>query len=180
MEETLATQNPREFASPSSRSETHAILDSLRRIVHALRLFSKESERDLGISAAQLFVLEKIAESKAPPSINDLASATLTHQSSVSVVVAKLGRHKLIERVPSGTDSRKTELKITPKGAALLKKGPGSIHKRFLDAISSMSVADRHGLVVGLHRLVLTAGFQDATPPMLLEDKLQRKPKTKS
>ena len=61
------------------------IMDALRRVVRALRVSARTAERRFGISGAQLFVLERLAEASAP-SVDDLAKRTLTHQSSVSLV----------------------------------------------------------------------------------------------
>ena len=62
------------------------VLDSLRRIVRSLLESSRRAEQQLGITGAQLFVLEKLAAARAL-SLNELAERTHTHQSSVSTVV---------------------------------------------------------------------------------------------
>src|SRR6188508_2107958 len=69
--------------------ETRAILDAVRRIVRDLHESSRASEKQVGLSGAQLFVLQTLAQSPGA-SLNDLAARTHTHQSSVSTVVAKL------------------------------------------------------------------------------------------
>src|SRR5690242_2450699 len=92
--------------NPTVKADTQSILDAIRKIVKSLREASKSTEKRMGLSAAQLFVLQKIAESDKPLSINELAERTLTHQSSVSVVVTKLVNHKLVERLPSKLDAR--------------------------------------------------------------------------
>lgn len=140
------------------RSDSQSFFDSIRRIVQAIRLSSKESEKRLGVSAAQLFILQKIAASETPPSINNLAEATFTHQSSVSVVVSKLVRRKLIERVRSKQDSRAVELQLSKQGSAVLGKSPGSIQKRLMDAVADMSEQERRGLIEGLQILVKKKG----------------------
>src|ERR671938_1731164 len=76
-------------ARPSRRDLAVRSLDAIRRLVRGLRLAARASEREAGLSAAQLFVLQQLAESPAE-SINELAARTLTHQSSVSVVVRRL------------------------------------------------------------------------------------------
>ena len=56
------------------------VLDSLRRIVQALRgESSRRAEQDLGVSGAQLFVLDALALAPAL-SVNELAYRTRTHQ----------------------------------------------------------------------------------------------------
>ena len=45
------------LADPAARM----ILDAIRRIVQALRVASREAEASVGLSGAQLFVLQKLA-----------------------------------------------------------------------------------------------------------------------
>ena len=94
-----ATGEPSVLRDPATR----AVLDSIRRIVRALRESSRKTERSVGLGAAQLFVLQRLAG--APPlSINELADRTLTHQSSVSVVVSRLVRAGLVARTRAAAD----------------------------------------------------------------------------
>ena len=111
------------MGSHTSSSEIRLILDSFRRIVHVLRLFDIEAQRRLGLSGAQVFVLEKLKEAGGI-SINELAGRTHTHQSSVSVIVQKLVGLKLVERAASATDGRRVELFLTTKGEGLLASAP--------------------------------------------------------
>ena len=67
-----------------------------------LRVASRAAERDVGLGAAQLFVLHKLEE--APRlSLNELAERTRTHQSSVSVVVRRLVNRGLVARTAPAT-----------------------------------------------------------------------------
>jgi DNA-binding MarR family transcriptional regulator len=60
---------------------------SLRKIVRFLRLADRAAEAAVGLSAAQLFVLQTLASQPAA-SLAEVADRTLTDQSSVSTVVA--------------------------------------------------------------------------------------------
>src|ERR1051326_4204477 len=83
-------QSPDVAADPPELSEDLTrSMDAIRSIVRALRLNTREIELKIGISLAQLFVLQQVAERPAE-SLNDLADRTATHQSSVSVVVRRL------------------------------------------------------------------------------------------
>ena len=57
-------------------------LDGIRRILRDLRVSSRAAEQELGLSGAQLFVLQQLAQAPAE-SLNELANRTRTHQSSV-------------------------------------------------------------------------------------------------
>ncbi len=87
-------------------------MNAMRAIVRALRVSSRMIESKMGMSGAQLFVLQQLAERPAD-SFNDLAERTATHQSSVSVVVRRLVDHGYVSRTPSDADRRRVELALT-------------------------------------------------------------------
>src|SRR5262245_7661013 len=108
----------------SDPASSRAVLDAIRRIVQVLRVSSRAAEREVGLSAAQLFVLDRLAGANQALSVNELAERTLTHQSSVSVVVQKLEKHGLIGRGRAANDARRMELSLTPAARKLLSKAP--------------------------------------------------------
>ena len=106
------------------RDPTRRILDSIRRIVQLLRESSREAEA-LGLSGAQLFVLRTAADSPGL-SVGALAERTRTHQSSVSVVVARLVEQGLLERSTAPDDSRRAEVRLTPEGLQRIRSAPAT------------------------------------------------------
>src|SRR5208337_3479810 len=114
-------------------NDPRRVMDAIRCIVQALRLFDRAAERQAGISGAQVFVLHKLSDGK-PVSLNELASRTHTHQSSVSVVAQKLVDRKLIARSKSSGDGRRLDLSITPEGRKVLRSSPASAQDRLIDS----------------------------------------------
>ena len=147
---------------------TRAVLDSIRRIVRALRESSRKTERSVGLGAAQLFVLQRLAG--APPlSINELADRTLTHQSSVSVVVSRLVEGGLIARTRAATDGRRVEITLTAAGRALLERAPAPAQDRLIGALGLLGGAARKDLARDLGRLVEAMSLPPHHPPMFFE-----------
>lgn len=151
-------------------SDSQIVLDGIRRIVKELRTFSKTTERDIGLSTAQIYVLQTLKDVSKPVTISELAAASHTHQSSVSVVVSKLVTRKLIEKTQDQNDLRFHKLKITSEGKYLLSKSPVSIQERLTKAVSAMSPSERKGLVSGIQALLEHSGIQNEDAPMLMED----------
>jgi DNA-binding MarR family transcriptional regulator len=149
------------------RTDTQGILDAVRRVVRALREDSRASEETLGLSAAQLFVLQRLRDG-GPGSIGELAERTLTHQSSVSAVAARVVKLGLARRSRSASDARRAELSLTDKGRALLRRAPEAIQARLISAIVRMRPGERRQLARLLAHL--TAGLDGGAPPMLFED----------
>ncbi|HSU66231.1 MAG TPA: MarR family transcriptional regulator [Tepidisphaeraceae bacterium] len=165
-------------ARDGTSDEVRDVLDSIRRIVRLLRLSSREAERDVGLTGAQLFVLQKLAEAKML-SVNELAARTHTHQSSVSVVAQSLVEKGLVDRSKAGDDARRLELTLTPAAKALLRKAPGAAQNRLIDAVERMPAPARTQLAKSLGRLVEEAGLGDEEAPMIFEDGVSPKQVTK-
>lgn len=145
-----------------NRSDSiRTVMDGLRRIVRDLRLSAREAERGAGISGAQLFVLQTLAESSAQ-SLNDLADRTLTDQSSVSVVVKRLVERKLITRKPSEEDGRRVELALTSAGRRLLARCPEPTQARLVAALKRLSPDELTSLTAGIRALEREMGISGA------------------
>jgi len=144
-------------------------MDSLRRIVRALRLADRGAERQMGLSGAQLFVLHKLEGSDAI-SLNELAERTHTHQSSVSVVVQRLVEKRLVHRTRSTADARRVELKLTAAGQRALGKAPQSAQDKLIDALARTRSADRAHLARLLGRMVEEMGLLAEEAGMFFED----------
>jgi DNA-binding MarR family transcriptional regulator len=153
-----------------NNNPTQEILDAIRRIVRALRVSSKAVERELGLSSAQLYVLKKLQDEKGV-SINELAALTLTHQSSVSVVVSKLFERNLVQRVKSTEDERRLEISITTKGLALVRRAPESIQDCLIKSIETLPCVARESLAQSLKFIVENAGISDGPAPLFFEEK---------
>jgi len=162
---------------PNTSSEltldTRRALDGLRAVVQALRESSRSAEQSMGLSGAQLFVLQKLGESPAI-SLNELAQRTHTHQSSVSVVVTRLVRRGLIQRLRSTTDARALELKLTAQGRALLRRAPGAAQDRLIAAIEALGAARRRQLASTLDEVAGTLAVPAAPPAMFFEEPAAR------
>ncbi len=149
--------------SPAA-ADVRGALDAFRRIVQALRTASRDAERRVGLSAAQLFALQQLS-TMGGASVNDLASRTFTHQSSVSVVV-----QRLVAKVTSTDDRRRVQLTITDSGRALLRRSPEPVQERLIAGIAALPVPDRRAFVAALGAIADALTERDGAPPMLFED----------
>lgn len=124
-------------------------LESMRRILQEVRVANRAVEQQLGISGAQLFVLEELA--RAPvDSLNELAARTATRHSSVSTVVARLVEGGLVVRRVARDDARRVELTVTPRARRLLQGAPPSAQARLLAAARSLRPGQIAELEAGL------------------------------
>jgi DNA-binding MarR family transcriptional regulator len=144
---------------------------ALRRIVRHLRLADREAESAVGVSAAQLFVVQVLASAPGS-SLSEVAEHTLTDQSSVSTVVAKLVDKRLVTRKAAHDDRRRIELRLTAAGESIARGAPRVPQTRIAEAIRAMPLKDRGELVRALEMLAAAMGAGEIAPPMLFEDEM--------
>ncbi len=149
------------------------MLDAIRHIVHALRESSRWTETRLGLSSAQIFVLQKLAAAPAA-SVNELAARTHTHQSSVSTVVTRLVERGLVRRMRSGTDRRSVGLSLSARGARLARRAPDAPQERLVRGIEQLSAPRRRALASTLGELAVAVDAADRMPAMFFEDGRRR------
>jgi DNA-binding MarR family transcriptional regulator len=162
----------------ASDPTTRDVLDAIRRIVRSLREASRASERSLGLSAAQVFVLQRLQAAPAH-SVNELAERTLTHQSSVSVVVSKLCERGLAVRTPSAADARRIEIALTKQGRALVERAPVvAPQDRLIAGLALLGPRKRRLLAAGLRGLVDAMALPDEPATMFFERTPRSRPAT--
>ena len=148
--------------------DSRLILDGLRLLVRELRASSAAAERATGLSGAQLFVLRALAREPGL-GVAALAARTLTHQSSVSVVVAKLEERGLVERVRAADDARRLVLRPTAAGRRLGSGGPDPAQERLLAGLALLTPATRRRLAADLARWTAAIGLAGGAPEMFFE-----------
>jgi DNA-binding MarR family transcriptional regulator len=146
-----------------------SVLNSLRRVVRAFRAMAQLAEEVLGVSGAQHFVLQKLADAPAL-SLNDLAARTMTHKSSVSVVVSRLVERGFVERSRSSADGRGIVLTLTPAGRRALLRAPESAQTRLVAALGRLPRRDLAAFARLFERFSDELGVAALEPTMLFED----------
>lgn len=143
-------------------------MDATRQIVRALRETSRQAERDLGVSGAQLFALQRLQAG--PLTINELAEQTATHQTSVSVVVQRLVDAGLVTRRVSPADRRRREVALTPRGREVLDRAPDAAQGRLVHALQALAAGQRRELARTLQEVVEALAVARGPAPMFFEE----------
>ena len=150
-------------------------LNALRRMVRGLRSAAEAVERDVRISAAQLFVLSELAQVP-DQSIKDLAAVTMTTHSTVSQVVSQLIAKGLVTRTADESDGRRAVLRLTRQGTTLLRRSPRAIQEDLIEGFSSLRPSERRGLATGLEKWLHASGLGGVPSTMLFERPLLPRP----
>ncbi len=155
-------------AHVSEEAAARDVLDALRRIVQALRESSRRAEQELGISGAQLFVLDTLAVAPAL-SLNELAQRTRTHQSSVSAVVTRLVKRGLIRRTRDADDARRLTLTLSPEGRRLVVRAPDLAQHRLVRGVDKLASGARRSLAASLSALAHELDGGRGSPSMFFD-----------
>ena len=149
------------------------ILDSLRRTIRGFRSAAQRAERTLHLSGAQHFVVEQLA--RAPvASLNELAARTLTHKSSLSVVVARLVEQGYVRRRQSAVDRRQAGFALSAAGRRLLRRAPPSAQTRMIAALRHLDPGDVEQFARLFERVTAALGFAALPPTMIFEQDAAR------
>jgi DNA-binding MarR family transcriptional regulator len=139
-------------------ADSERAMNAVRSVIRALRLNSRATERAAGISLAQLFVLQQLADAPAA-SLGELATRTATHLSSVSVVVDRLVGRELVTRTQSTEDKRRYGFALSDKGRALVDTAPRTVQADLLDALRRLPAREQSSLAALLERWLTDAGI---------------------
>jgi DNA-binding MarR family transcriptional regulator len=158
------------------KPDVERALNAVRRMVRGLRSAAENVERDLRISAAQLFVLSELAQLP-NQSVKDLAALTMTTHSTVSQVVSQLISKGLVTRSVDTTDARRGVLRVTRPGTNLLRRAPRAIQEDLIDGFGELRLAERRALANGLEKWLAASGLSAGPSGMLFEKPLLRRRK---
>jgi DNA-binding MarR family transcriptional regulator len=140
-------------------------LIALRRILRATELYARDLAHAVGLTPAQLRVLQ-IVDERESVTPKGLANQMGVSQATVSALVDKLVAQSLVERVPSSLDRRQTNVTVTQHGRKRLENAPDALQQRYVRAFLDMADWEQAQLVATLERVadMLDARKIDASP----------------
>ena len=106
------------------------VLISLRRVIRATDLHSKQLVKTTGLTAPQLLLLQAIRD-MGDVTIGQLAKKISLSQATVTTILDRLEKRELVKRVRSTTDKRKVHAYLTDKAVEILKEAPVPLQERF-------------------------------------------------
>jgi DNA-binding MarR family transcriptional regulator len=143
-------------ARKSARGESDAIAEivqSFHRLFKSVDTFSKYTLRKFGVSGPQIWALRTVAEG-GRITIGDLAERMHLHISTVSGILDRLERAKLVVRERSDEDRRTTYLTVTRKGMSVIARAPEPPRAKLSRKLARLGPREVASLLRGLRQLV--------------------------
>ncbi|MBW1699510.1 MAG: MarR family transcriptional regulator [Deltaproteobacteria bacterium] len=131
----------------------HDILVSIRRIMQAVDLHSRYLLRNYGLTGPQLYILQELTN-QGEMSIGELAKAICLGQATVTGILTRLEKQKLITRRRCKQDKRRVLVKTTKLCKRLLQSAPPPIQETFIQQFSTLLDWEQNMILSSLQRLV--------------------------
>lgn len=141
------------------------LLVAIRQITRAIDLNSKRLQKEAGLTASQLVILQALNEDdRLKPS--DIARRVHLSQATVTSIVDRLQRDGMVEREKSARDGRVVEVVLTRTGRDRLNGSPPLLQEGFLNRFDALAPWEKTQLISSLQRLaaLMNAEGIDAAP----------------
>ena len=129
------------------------VMMRLRQIVQEMSRHSKHLQEKYQITLPQLICLKEIAN-HAPIAIGALSKIVFINNSTVTGIIDRLEKRKMVQRVRISKDRRKIHVEVTETGINFLKDAPTPIHHKFTEKLEGMKKEDVLMVLWGLELIV--------------------------
>lgn len=146
-------------------SRIEEVLVALRRVIRATDLHSKYLAKTTGLTAPQILLLKSIRDRK-QVTIGGLAGDVSLSQATVTTIVDRLEKRKLVARERSTIDKRKVYVHLTDLGVETLKSAPIPLQDQFTRQFSDLHEWEQTYIISALQRVaqMMDAQHIDASP----------------
>ena len=139
---------------------TKQIIFSIRRLIQASELYTKELNKKYQVSAAQLnCILSLYEHGSLPPS--QIAKHMMVQSSNVTGVVDRLERKGFVTRTRNSPDRRVITIQLTKAGKKLAENAPPPIQQKIIDGLKQTKKAKKEQIVRSLGMLTDMLDIQD-------------------
>ena len=135
-----ATENKKSTILPSEEHtiRTKNIIYSIRRLMQAGELYTKELNKIYNISSAQLNCLLALHES-GPLSLSQIAKLILVNSSTVTGIIDRLEAKGLVKRLRISKDRRVITIELSKNGKTLAENAPPPVQQKIIDGLNNLS-----------------------------------------
>jgi DNA-binding MarR family transcriptional regulator len=143
------------------------ILQSLRRITHAVDVQSKRIAVNYGVTIPQCLCLIKVVE-KGPLATSALSREIFLAASTVIGILDRLEEKGLVVRTRDTKDRRQVFVHATTKGKELVDSTPSLINETLCNAFTDLSDLELSTIALSLEKVIeLMEAGNIKTPPIL-------------
>lgn len=141
------------------------VLVSLRQIIRAIDLHSKEIERKSSLTGPQLLIMKTIND-LGSLSAGNIAKEVNLSQATITSIIDRLEGKGLLRRERDTQDKRKVIVSLTEIGQKAYDKAPTLLQENFLDEFEKLEEWEQNLILSSLQRVavMMNATKLDAAP----------------
>lgn len=136
----------------SRQSRSEEVLATLRQIIRALDLHSKQLSKNVGLTGPQLVVLRAIGDNP-DLAVGQIARRVSLSQATVTSIIDRLESKQLAQRLRSREDKRRVTLHITAPGRQILDANPSFFQEQFVRRFEQLADWEKTQILYSLERL---------------------------
>lgn len=144
---------PRSKAAAGHPPDPLETLGKFRIIIRAAQRHSAAIQKQCGVSGAQLWILQEIADSPGLR-VGELATRMAIHQTTTSNLLDALEKRGYLKKSRDDADQRVVNLLLTPSGTRVLRKAPTPARGLLPEALARVDPKKRAQLDAGLQALL--------------------------
>lgn len=153
--------------SSGQAATSDGVLSSLRCIIQAVDIHSRQLVRQYGITTPQLIILKQI-EGEETLTVSQLAKQVSLKQATVTDILNRLERKGLVLREKDTGDRRRVLVKETVAGKKLLEAAPSPLQETFLEKFENLEDWKQNMILTSLQLLgTLMADDDISAAPIL-------------
>ncbi len=141
------------------------VLVSLRRIIRATDLHSRQLNKVVGLTAPQLLILQILRQGE-DLTTGEVAKRVSLSQATVTTIVDRLEKRNFVRRIRGEQDKRKVFLYLTDEGESILVDAPKPLQEDFIRQFQDLHDWEQTMILSSLERIahMMDATHIDASP----------------
>ena len=129
------------------------VMIALRKIIRAIDMNSKKLVKRVGLTGPQLLILQEISR-KVELTAGEIAKAVSLSQATVTGILERMEKRKLLNRQRSESDKRRIMVRITQEGEEILINAPPIMQEAFVERFDNLQEWEQTMILSALQRLV--------------------------
>jgi DNA-binding MarR family transcriptional regulator len=153
---------PRSSSAAAPETDPLETLAKFRVIIRAAQWHAAAVQKQCGVSGAQLWIMQEIAEAPGLR-VGELAARMAIHQTTASNLLDALEKRGYLKKSRDDEDQRVVNLLLTPSGSRVLRKAPKPARGLLPEALARLDPKKRARLDAGLKALLDVIDDADGT-----------------
>ena len=129
------------------------VITSLRQLIRATELHSKQLLKSTGLTTPQLLILRAIRD-KVEVTTGELASAVSLSQATMTNILDRMESHGLVTRQRSEADRRRVYVFLSDQGKQVLSLSPLPLQEHFTERFHQLRDWEKNQIIASLQRVV--------------------------